>query len=58
MNKCLLKILNLKISETIFLDPNRAVEIRRIEIENLGNQDDVFEKEIYEVKSKLVSSSK
>lgn len=34
---------NLKISETIFLDPNRAVEIRRIEIENLGNQDDVFE---------------
>ena len=34
---------NLKISETVFLDPNRAIEIRRIELENLGNQDEVFE---------------
>ena len=34
---------NLKIEEIISLDPNRPIEIRRIEIENLGNQDDVFE---------------
>ncbi len=34
---------NLKIKETISLDPNRAIEIRRISIENLGNQDEVLE---------------
>lgn len=34
---------NLKIEEIVSLDPNRAIEIRRIEIENLGNQDEVLE---------------
>lgn len=34
---------NLKIQETVSLDPNRAIEIRRITIENLGNQDEVLE---------------
>ena len=34
---------NLKIEETVSLDPNRPIEIRRIEIENLGSQDEVFE---------------
>ncbi len=34
---------NLKIEETVCLDPNRPIEIRRIEIENLGSQDEVFE---------------
>ena len=34
---------NLRINEIIMLDPNRSVEIRRLEIENLGNQDEVLE---------------
>ena len=34
---------NLKIEEIVFLDPNNPVEIRRLEIENLGNQDEVLE---------------
>ena len=34
---------NLKISETVFLDPNRPIEIRRIEINNLGSQEEVLE---------------
>ena len=34
---------NLKIEEIISLDPNKPVEIRRLEIENLGNTDEVLE---------------
>ena len=34
---------NLKIETTVSLDPNKAVEIRRVEIENLGNSDEVLE---------------
>ncbi len=34
---------NLKVEEIVSLDPNRAIEIRRIKIENLGNQDEVLE---------------
>ena len=34
---------NLKIEETISLDPNKPIEIRRLEIENLGNTDEVLE---------------
>ena len=34
---------NLKLNETIFLDPNRPVEIRKLEINNLGNYDEVLE---------------
>jgi len=34
---------NLKIEEIVCLNPNKNVEIRRIEIENLGNQDEVIE---------------
>ena len=34
---------NLKIEEIVCLDPNKAIEIRRLEIENLGNTDEVLE---------------
>jgi cyclic beta-1,2-glucan synthetase len=34
---------NLKIEEIVCLDPNKAIEIRRIEIENLGNSEEVLE---------------
>ena len=34
---------NLKIEEIISLDPNNPIEIRRLELENLGNQDEVIE---------------
>ena len=34
---------NLRVNESIILDPNRPVEIRRLEIENIGNQDEVLE---------------
>lgn len=34
---------NLKIEEIITLDPNKSIEIRRIEIENLGNSEEVLE---------------
>ncbi len=34
---------NLKIEEIVSLDPNKALEIRRIEIENLGNSEEVLE---------------
>ncbi len=34
---------NLKIEEIVSLDPNKAIEIRRIEIENLGNQEEFLE---------------
>ena len=34
---------NLKLEEIIALDPNKPVEIRRLEIENLGKQDEVLE---------------
>ncbi len=34
---------HLKIDEIITLDPNKAIEIRRIEIENLGNNEEVLE---------------
>ena len=34
---------NLKVEEIVSLDPNRAIEIRRIEIENLGTTDEVIE---------------
>lgn len=34
---------NLKVEEIICLDPNKAIEIRRVEIENLGNQEQVLE---------------
>ena len=34
---------NLKISETVCIDPNKPIEIRRIEIENLGNQEELLE---------------
>ena len=34
---------NLKIEEIICLDPNKAIEIRRLKIENLGNTDEVLE---------------
>lgn len=34
---------NLKIEEIVSLDPNKAIEIRRLEIENLGNSEEVLE---------------
>ena len=34
---------NLKIEEIVSLDPNRGIEIRRIEIENLGNGEEFLE---------------
>ena len=34
---------NLKIEEIVCLDPNKPIEIRRIRLENLGNQDEVLE---------------
>ena len=34
---------NLKIEEIISLDPNKPIEIRRLEIENLGTTDEVLE---------------
>lgn len=34
---------NLKIEEIICLDPNRPLEIRRLEIENMGNSEEVLE---------------
>ena len=34
---------NLKIEEIVSLDPNKPIEIRRLEIENLGNTDEVLE---------------
>ena len=34
---------NLKISETVTLNPNKNVEIRRLEIENLGSSEEFFE---------------
>ena len=33
----------MKIEEIITLDPNKSIEIRRIEIENLGNSEEVLE---------------
>ena len=34
---------NLKVEEIVTVDPNKAIEIRRIEIENLGNNEEVLE---------------
>lgn len=34
---------NLKIEEIVCLDPNRPLEIRRLEIENMGNSEEVLE---------------
>ena len=34
---------NLKIEETISLDPNKPIEIRRLEIENVGSQEEILE---------------
>ena len=34
---------NLKYEETVFLDPNKDIEIRRLEIFNLGNQEEILE---------------
>lgn len=34
---------NLKIEEIVCLDPNNAVEIRRVEVENMGNSEEVLE---------------
>ena len=34
---------NLKIEEIVSLDPNKPIEIRRLEIENIGNSDEVLE---------------
>jgi len=34
---------NLKIETTALVDPNKAIEIRRVEIENLGNSEEVLE---------------
>ena len=34
---------NLRVEEIISLDPNRPIEIRRIKIENLGNQEELLE---------------
>jgi len=34
---------NLKIETTISVDPNKAVEIRRVEVQNLGNSEEVLE---------------
>ena len=34
---------NLKLEEICFLDPNKSVEIRRLEIENLGNGEELLE---------------
>ena len=34
---------NLKIEEIVFVDPNKSIEIRRLEIENIGSSDEVLE---------------